>query len=80
MTSGDCKEQYNELLSRYKNAEEYLDNPGIELSEREKYIPLALEIVGKMNKLLKQIVEYTEHEMLNGFELEIKQIDELKKH
>lgn len=76
MTSSDCKKQYNELLSRYKNAEEYLDNPGIELSEREKHIPLALEIIGNMNKLLNQIKTYTEHEVLNGFALEVKQIDD----
>lgn len=76
MTSGDCKKQYNELLSRYNNAEEYLDNPGIELNERERHIPLALEVINKMNILLQQIKNYTEHEVLHGFTLEVKQIDD----
>lgn len=66
------KQRYNELLSRFKNAEEYLDNAGIELSEREKHIPLALEVINKMNILLHQIKKYTEHEVLHGFTLEVK--------
>lgn len=70
------KQRYNELLARFRKAEEYLDNPGIELSERERHIPLALEIIGNMNKLLKQIEKYTEHEVLHGFTLEVKQIDD----
>ena len=61
------KKQYNELLARYKNAEEYLDNAGIELSEREKHIPLALEVIKELNRLLQEIKVYNENEVLHGF-------------
>jgi len=61
------KKQYNELLARYKNAEEYLDNAGIELSEREKHIPLALEVIKELNRLLQEIKAYSENEVLHGF-------------
>ncbi len=61
------KQRYNELLARFGKAQEYLDNAGIELSEREKHIPLALEIIKELNHLLQEIKVYNENEVLHGF-------------
>ena len=61
------KQNYNQLLVRYKNAEIYMNNPNIPFSEKEKYINEVCKITERLGILLDSIKNYTQEEALNGF-------------
>lgn len=58
------KETYNHTLQRYYNGCNYIEE---HLEEAEKYLPKVLELLDRLNKILKQIPKATEEEILNGF-------------
>lgn len=60
----DLKQTYNKLLQRYYNGCNYLDEHP---DEEEKYEPVVLGILDKMNKILDRIPDVTEKEGLYGF-------------
>lgn len=60
----DLKATYNYLLKRYYNGCEYLMNNPIEW---DKYEPLILVLLNKINKILERIPNAKEEEILNGF-------------
>ena len=59
----DLKQIYNKLLQRYYNGCNYIEE---HLDESDKYLPKVLEILDKLNQILKRI-SATEEEILNGF-------------
>lgn len=59
----DLKQQYNYLLQRYYNGCNYIDE---HIEEAEKYLPVILELLNKINAILK-IIPATDEEVLNGF-------------
>lgn len=61
------KNRYNQLLSRYKQAEVYMNNPKVSNTQKEAYLPELRKITEKLGILLNSIKEYTEEEALNGF-------------
>lgn len=67
----ELKAKYNRLLVRVKKGEEYLDNSDIPLDEREKSIPLFIQLTRDASALFQQIkqlgVAYTQEEYTNGF-------------
>ena len=57
------KQKYNNLLQRYYNGCNYIEEHS---KEADKYLPKVLEILDKLNQILKHIPA-TEEEILNGF-------------
>ena len=72
----NIKQEYNALLVRWKKAEIYMENEEIKYENRIKYADELYDLLQKMNYLLDQLQEQniktTEHEILNGFTLEVK--------
>ena len=70
----ELKTHYNKLIKRYKTGADYLDNNGIPLEEREKWMDEFRNIIDGLNGLLKEFkklgIETTEDEIMNGFELD----------
>lgn len=63
------KWEYNHTLSRYYNGCNYIEE---HLEEADKYLPVVLELLGKINNLLEKIQKkqlISEAEILGGFEL-----------
>ena len=63
------KWEYNNTLNRYYNGCNYIEE---HIEEESKYLPVVLELLNKINILLKKIQEkqtVTEDEILGGFEL-----------
>ncbi len=60
----NLKHQYNNILQRYYNGCNYIEE---HMEESEKYLPKVLELLDRLNKILKQIPKATEEEILNGF-------------
>lgn len=63
------KWEYNNILNRYYNGCNYIEE---HIDEENKYLPAVLELLNKINLLLKKIQEkqtVTEEEILGGFEL-----------
>lgn len=58
------KELYNKTLERYYNGCNYIEQ---HIEEVDKYLPVVLELLDKINKILKKIPNATEEEILNGF-------------
>ena len=57
------KQICNKLLQRYYNGCNYIEE---HLEEADKYLPKVLEILNKLNQILRRIPA-TEEEILNGF-------------
>lgn len=63
------KWEYNHTLNRYYNGCNYIEE---HLEEADKYLPVVLELLDKINNLLNQIQKkelISEAEILGGFEL-----------
>ena len=63
------KWEYNHTLSRYYNGCNYIEE---HFEEADKYLPAVLELLDKINNILKQIQKkqfISETETLGGFEL-----------
>ena len=63
------KWEYNHTLNRYYNGCNYIEE---HLEEADKYLPVVLELLGKINNLLEKIQKkqlISEAEILGGFEL-----------
>lgn len=63
------KWEYNHTLNRYYNGCNYIEEHS---EEADKYLPVVLEFLGKINNLLEQIQKkqlISEAEILGGFEL-----------
>lgn len=61
----ELKQRYNYILQRYYNGCNYLlENP----KEWDKYLPVVLELLDELNKILEKI-EATKEEILNGFKI-----------
>lgn len=58
------KVTYNKILQRYYNGCNYIEE---HLDETDKYLPKVLELLDKLNKILKKIPNATEEEILYGF-------------
>lgn len=73
-TTKSLKKEYNKLIKRYKTGADYLDNNGIPLEEREKWMDEFRNIIDGLNGFLKEFkklgIETTEDEIMNGFELD----------
>lgn len=74
VTIHSLKKEYNKLIKRYKTGADYLDNNGIPLEEREKWMDEFRNIIDGLNGFLKEFkklgIETTEDEIMNGFELD----------
>lgn len=66
----DLKLKYNELLLRFKKGNEML-------SDHPEYAPKLSELQGEMDKLLKEIKDFSKEEVDNGFIITKKQNNEL---
>lgn len=63
------KWEYNHTLNRYYNGCNYIEEHS---EEADKYLPVVLELLGKINNLLEKIQKkqlISEAEILGGFEL-----------
>lgn len=63
------KWEYNHTLNRYYNGCNYVEEHS---EEADKYLPVVLELLEKINNLLEQIQKkqlISEGEILGGFEL-----------
>ena len=63
------KWEYNNTLNRYYNGCNYIEE---HIEDESKYLPAVLDLLNKINILLKKIQEkqtVTEEEILGGFEL-----------
>lgn len=63
------KWEYNHTLNRYYNGCNYIEE---HFEEVDKYLPVVLELLDKINNLLNQIQKkelISEAEILGGFEL-----------
>lgn len=60
----DFKIEYNNLLERYYHGCFYLES---NKNEWDKYMPLLLEILNKMENIINMHQNMTKDEILNGF-------------
>lgn len=63
----NLKVTYNHTLQRYYNGCNYIEQ---HLEEMDKYIPIILELLDKLNLIIKKIGNMTEKEILEGFTIE----------
>lgn len=61
------KETYNKTLQRYYKGCNYISE---HLEEIDKYLPIILELLKKINQIIKEIGDMTEKEILEGFTIE----------
>ena len=64
------KIHYNMELSRYKDAEKYMNRPDVSIAEKAKWIPELQKIQNKLSTILDAIGNYTRDEALEGFAFE----------
>lgn len=60
------EQQYNKTLKRYYNGCNYIEE---HIEEADKYLPIVLQLLNKINKILQRIPDKTEEEILNGFKI-----------
>lgn len=63
------KKDYNKLLERYKNGEAYFENKNVSMEDKEKQIKNFQLIMGELSHLLTKIKDYTDENVLGGFEV-----------
>lgn len=63
----NLKKQYNHILQRYYNGCNYIEE---HLEESDIYLPIVCELLKKLNKIIKEIGNMTEKEILEGFNIE----------
>lgn len=59
------KKLYNQILQRYYNGCNYIEE---HIDQVEKYLPEILKLLDILNQILEKIPNATEEEILNGFE------------
>lgn len=62
----NLKKEYNHLLQRYYKGCNYIEE---HIEEKDKYLPIVLQLLNKINKILQRIPDKTEEEILNGFKI-----------
>lgn len=62
----ELKQKYNELLQRYYNGCNYIEE---HIEEADKYLPAINNLLNGLNKILTKIPEAAEEEILNGFKI-----------
>lgn len=67
MTIKEAKEEYNQLLKRYHKANEYFDRTDVTQEDKEKFLPHFQSVLNGLNKLLMEIGDYKQEEVLGGF-------------
>ena len=68
MTISEAKKEYNKLLKRFNDANEYFDRTDISQVEKERFLPHFQQILKGLNYLLSKIEIYTKQEVLKGFD------------
>jgi len=68
MTISEAKKEYNKLLKRFNDANEYFDRTDISQVEKERFLPHFQQILRGLNYLLSKIGVYSEWEVLEGFD------------
>jgi hypothetical protein len=68
----ELRETYNGLIAREKKAEKFFDNPNVEQSKKDNWIPEFMKITEGLSILMikhREItgVEMNDDEVLNGF-------------
>jgi hypothetical protein len=66
MTIKQAREEYNELLERYHNANEYYNDPSKSLADKEKNLKNYKIIISGLGKLLLKVGPYDVKEVLGG--------------
>lgn len=61
------KQEYNQILQRYYNGCNYIEE---HIEEADKYLPAVKNLLNKLNLIIKQIGNMTEEEILEGFKSE----------
>jgi len=61
------KKLYNEILQRYYNGCNYIAE---HIEEVDKYLPTVLDLLNKLNSIIKKIGNMTDKEILEGFKIE----------
>lgn len=62
----DYREKYNKLLFRYYNGCTYLK---LHSDQFDKYLPLLLDILNKLNEIIYEHKDMTDNEILYGFDV-----------
>ena len=62
----DYREKYNKLLFRYYNGCSYLKH---NTDQFDKYLPLLLDILNKLNEIIYEHKDMTDNEILYGFDV-----------
>lgn len=60
----NLKELYNHYLRRYYTGVNYIEQ---HLDEADKYMPAILDLLDRINLLIKEIGNMTDEEILGGF-------------
>lgn len=67
------KEQYNEIMKRWKKYESFVEDKNISMAEKVKWVKQAQNLTNDLSDMLKQMkyenIVYTDFEILNGFEI-----------
>ena len=64
------KQHYNIELSRYKDAEKFMNRSDVSIAVKAKWAPEMKKITNKLSIMLNQIKDYSEDEALEGFAYE----------
>lgn len=63
----DLKQIYNQILQRYYNGCNYIEE---HIEEVDKYLPAVLQLLDKLDLIIERIGNMTDKEILEGFEIE----------
>ena len=72
----EVRQAYNRVLKRYREAERFMDNPGIPAGQKVKHqVTFRIEIVNVMEGYLQVLkdwgMEASPEESINGFEVNV---------